>query len=180
MTRDEMIQLTRELTGRQYTSLPKSFDELQEYTDRVIRAALAEPGWVKAELPPPYVERSPIQAEPPTDWEAVAADQAMTIALMKAEPAQEPVAWMIYTEGGTSAYVTDNPNDLVGAYRALALYTAPPQRKPLTEEEILSVLRLAPPEPSLWPHLKDEAVVGDVQKAVLAIARAIERAHGII
>ena len=43
MTRDEMIQLTRELTGRQYTSLPKSFDELQEYTDRVIRAALAEP-----------------------------------------------------------------------------------------------------------------------------------------
>ena len=36
MTRDEMIQLTRELTGRQYTSLPKSFDELQEYTDRVI------------------------------------------------------------------------------------------------------------------------------------------------
>lgn len=36
MTRDEMIQLTRELTRRQYTSLPKSFDELQEYTDRVI------------------------------------------------------------------------------------------------------------------------------------------------
>ncbi len=96
-----------------------------------------------------------------------------------AESVQEPVAWMIYTEGGTSAYVTDNPNDLVGAYRALALYTAPPQRKPLRDEEILSVLRLAPSEPSLWPHLKDEAVVGDVQKAVLAIARAIERAHGI-
>ena len=28
--------------------------------------------------------------EPPTDWEAVAADQAMTIALLKAEPVQEP------------------------------------------------------------------------------------------
>lgn len=39
----------------------------------------------------------------------------------------EPVAWMVYTESGTSAYVTDNPNDLVGAYRALALYTAPPR-----------------------------------------------------
>jgi hypothetical protein len=49
----------------------------------------------------------------------------------------------------------------------------------LTDEEILSVLRLAPPEPSLWPHLKDEAVVGDVQRAVLAIARAVEAAHGI-
>lgn len=41
--------------------------------------------------------------------------------------AVEPVAWMVYTEGGTSAYVTDNPNDLVGAYRALALYTSPPK-----------------------------------------------------
>ena len=58
-------------------------------------------------------------------------------------------------------------------------YTAPPQRPPLTDEEILSVLRLAPPEPSLWPHLKDEAVVGDVQRAVLAIARVVEQAHGI-
>jgi hypothetical protein len=31
----------------------------------------------------------------------------------------------------------------------------------------------------LWPHLKDEAVVGDVQRAVLAIARVVEQAHGI-
>ena len=29
-----------------------------------MEAALAEPVWVKGELPPPYVERSPIQAEP--------------------------------------------------------------------------------------------------------------------
>jgi len=46
------------------------------------------------------------------------------------------VAWMVYTEDGKSVCVTDNPNDLVGAYRALPLYTAPPQRKPLTDEEI--------------------------------------------
>ena len=45
-----------------------------------------------------------------------------------AEPAKEPVAWMVYTEGGASAYVTDNPRDLIGAYKALPLYTAPFQR----------------------------------------------------
>ena len=167
-------------------------------------------------------------AQSGTDWEAEAADQALTIALMKSE--QEAVAWMVYTLDGKSVCVTDNPADFTDQHKALPLYTAPPSaakphkrkpltdaeidvacgpchdsdlarafrkefikrfrivyerlpappcRQPLTEEEVLSVLRLSPPEPSLWPHLKDEAVVGDVQKAVLAIARAIERAHGI-
>ena len=55
----------------------------------------------------------------------------------------------------------------------------PAKREPLTDAEILHALMLSPPEPSLWPHLKDEAAVGDVQRAVIAIARAIERAHGI-
>ena len=51
----------------------------------------------------------------------MAAADALRAAL--AEPQDEPVAWMVYTEGGKSAYVTDNPTDLVGAYRALPLYT---------------------------------------------------------
>jgi hypothetical protein len=53
------------------------------------------------------------------------------------QPEQEPVAWMVYTEDGKSAYVTDNPHDLVGAYKAFALYTHPPRRewRGLTEEE---------------------------------------------
>ena len=72
----------------------------------------------------------------------------------------QPAAWMVYTEGGTSAYVTDNPNDLVGAYRALPLYTAPPQRQPLTEEQI----------DDCWYQS------GGLS---LQFARAIERAHGI-
>ena len=98
-----------------------------------------------------------------TEWfkRAYTVMEALRAAL--AETVQEPVAWMVYTEGGTSAYVTDNPNDLVGAYRALPLYTAAPQRKPLTEEEIGNI----------W----------DSEKAfadIYAIARAIERAHGIV
>jgi hypothetical protein len=80
-----------------------------------------------------------------------------------AEPEQEPVTWMVYTEGGTAAYVTDNPNDLVGAYRALPLYTAPPQRKPLTDEEI---------ERACVP-------LGAAMLSFTEVARAIEAAHGI-
>lgn len=33
-----------------------------------------------------------------TDWEAVAADQAMTIALLKSEQQAEPVAWLAKTQ----------------------------------------------------------------------------------
>ena len=57
-----------------------------------------------------------------------------------AQPVPKPVAWLVYTEGGTSVYVTDNPNDLVGAYRALPLYTAPPQRKPLSLTDLQEAL----------------------------------------
>ncbi len=54
-----------------------------------------------------------------------------------AQEEQEPVAWMVYTEDGKSAYVADNSHDLVGAYKAFALYTHPPRREwqSLTEDE---------------------------------------------
>ena len=81
----------------------------------------------------------------------------------------EPVAWMVYTEGGTSAYVTDNPNDLVGAYRALALYTSPPQRKPLSEDEKRA---LADKFLSCQPQSYEVSGVFD-------LISAVERAHGI-
>lgn len=100
---------------------------------------------------------------------------------VRAEPVQEPFCYVYEYDSPYGLHREFYPREYNGMKpsRTVPLYTAPPPRKPLTEEEILSVLRLAPPEPSLWPHLKDEAVVGDVQKAVLAIARAIERAHGI-
>ena len=57
------------------------------------------------------------------------------------QPEQEPVAWMVYTEDGKSAYVTDNPHDLVGAYKAFALYTHPPRRewKTISDDEIAAL-----------------------------------------
>ena len=54
-----------------------------------------------------------------------------------AQPAQEPVAWMVYTQDGKSVYVTDNPTDVKEGQRALPLYTKP-QPRPwvgLTDEE---------------------------------------------
>ena len=96
------------------------------------------------------------------------ADLMATLRAALAEPVQEPVAWMVYTEGGASAYVTDNPRDLIGAYRALPLYAAPPQRLPLTDEEIDAEWRKAASEEGFT-----------TAQFVRTFARAIERAHGI-
>ena len=72
----------------------------------------------------------------------------------------EPIAWMVYTLDGKSVCVTDNPADFTPAHRALPLYTTPPQRKPLTLDELQDVL----------DHCEDNRI---------AVARAIEAAHGI-
>jgi hypothetical protein len=53
---------------------------------------------------------------------------------------QEPVGWMVYTLDGASVCVTDNPTDFTPEHRALPLFTVPPQRKPLTDEEIRDAL----------------------------------------
>lgn len=42
-----------------------------------------------------------------------------------AHPDPEPVAWMVYTIDGKSAFVTDNPKDFTQDHRALPLYTSP-------------------------------------------------------
>ena len=47
----------------------------------------------------------------------------------------EPVAWMVYTEDGSSVYVTDNPTDIQQGQRALPLYTKP-QWQGLTKADV--------------------------------------------
>ena len=80
------------------------------------------------------------------------------------QPEQEPVAWA-------------NSNDLQnfdmrvrtngGPLHTVPLYTTPPQRKPLTDEEILDATC----------HLGGWNI--DVARCVINHARAIEAAHGI-
>ena len=77
---------------------------------------------------------------------------------------EEPVAWMVYTLDGKSVCVTDNPEDFTDQHRALPLYTAPPQREPLTDKEI---------------HDCFQQRSRDKTKERRLITRAIERAHGI-
>ena len=76
----------------------------------------------------------------------------------KPAEANEPVAYIEHHKAGDNL-VWDNP----GA-NSSPLYTTPPQRKPLTDEEILTVAR-----DHYNPHQRPE----------ISFARAIEAAHGI-
>ena len=78
-----------------------------------------------------------------------------------AQPEQEPLAWISTGTARMIHWTADKP-----AYNDdwVPLYTAPPQRKPLTDEDIERIVR--------------EARVGE-HGIGYTIARAIEAAHGI-
>ena len=57
------------------------------------------------------------------------------------EREEEPVAWMVYTQEGQSAFVTDNPAQIHPSQRALPLY-ATPQWVGLTELEKAEITSL--------------------------------------
>jgi len=79
----------------------------------------------------------------------------------------EPVAW--YHVENNKVFFTASPSDdLIGKYWT-PLYTTPPQRKPLTDEEIVAIVR---------EESRGSAISRDGSTS-LRIARAIEAAHGI-
>jgi len=89
-----------------------------------------------------------------------AGEGRVPLSLAKAQPEQEPHGW--YIDGYGAVIGTAEPKSVrVGEW--LPWYTAPPQRKPLTDEQIESLLMN-------WP--KDGI-------AFFEFARAIEAAHGI-
>jgi len=76
------------------------------------------------------------------------------------EDEQEPVAWKVLEDTGVSYLSSEPPHpSVVAACRPL--YTAPPQRKPLTDEALMALV---------------DATIKDGR---CEFARAIERAHGI-
>ncbi len=95
------------------------------------------------------------------------------------QPEQEPVAWMVYTLDGKSAFVTDSPADIADGHRALPLYTVPPRGEwvGLTEEEIKNAV-LGDPfgGAALMSMMRDGVVVAELRQAIDRIARAIEAA----
>jgi hypothetical protein len=81
---------------------------------------------------------------------------------LQAEPAQEPVAW--YQKRGQEV-LTSHPACWGREDEPWTpLYTAPPQRKPLTEEEIDKIV---------------ERLCNTVGASCKTMTRAVERAHGI-
>ena len=85
----------------------------------------------------------------------------------------EPVAWMVYTLDGRSVCVTDNPADFADEHRALPLYAAPPQRKPLNEDQMYEAcINVWRNLPSGFGHTSSEWIDAGIRYA--------ERAHGII
>jgi len=82
------------------------------------------------------------------DLEAVAADQAMTIAMMKAEK-QEPVAWFEYNPDLEAWFLAYHPNTNPKV-KTRPLYTAPSQREwvGLTMEDVNELYENY--DPSQW------------------------------
>ena len=81
------------------------------------------------------------------------------------EAQRDPVAWM-HTNAVGHVYFRKKPQDRV--FNPQPLFTAPPQRKPLTEEEIAELG---------WQE--QLLLVCDGLDELTEIARAVERAHGI-
>ena len=90
--------------------------------------------------------------------------------LLPKEPEQEPVAHLLMKNGKKESFWFDKKDaydiDLSQGYEWVDLYTTPPQRKPLTDEQIQKCMKQA---------------YATVQGRQLehAFARAIEAAHGI-
>ena len=116
------------------------------------------------------------QALEALEWAADLRNCPSAIAALKfalAQPEQEPVAWM-FTEnekyGNAVVLKKHKPKTYDSNWWSMTpLYTAPPQRKPLTDEEIDRITD------AQWASNNHKPVYA----AHRAYARAIEAAHGI-
>ena len=99
----------------------------------------------------------------------------------QAEPVQEPVAW-IHTDPDKPRvrfleWREDEPG-YRGRWVKTPLYTAPPQRKPLTEEEI--DVATAQERDALLDHIYEYGTAAEgVLERIRKLCRAVERAYGI-
>ena len=96
------------------------------------------------------------------------------------EPVREPVAW-IHTDLDKPRvkfleWSEDEPG-YRGCWIKTPLYLSPPQRQPLTDEEILKAIGWERAE--MYMKLTPNFPVAEAKKETLKNARAIERAHGI-
>ena len=92
---------------------------------------------------------------------------------MLAQPEQEPVAWMYESVCGNDFATRHKPPDYGKNIRPL--YTTPPQRKPLTDEQLKPLIQKAM---MYYGHNPEHWTV-TAGAGFCILARAIEAAHGI-
>lgn len=118
-----------------------------------------------------------------TAWFGPTPKGAAAIAALKAALAQqaepvEPVAY-IHRQGNhwevSERFLLDD--EKARGWTEEPLYLAPPQRLPLTEEEILKAIGWERAE--MYMKLTPNFPVAEAKKETLKNARAVERAHGI-
>ena len=103
--------------------------------DEALRLALEALGWTDEWRPQGLKEAAITAIKEALANEALdkMAENARELGL-DYEPEQEPVAWAKFSAKGNIIDLLSEPDD-----DYTPLYTAPPQRKPLTDEEILSI-----------------------------------------
>ena len=124
MTKDEALKLALEaleLHGEQYPHMVKGYclDAIA-----AIKEALEQPDFEKIA----------------DDLQNICDKQALKLGHLEAllaQPEQEPVAWVVYSSAENDIVWADKGKQLK---QNTPLYTHPPQRKPLTDEEIGAIL----------------------------------------
>ena len=157
MTKDEIIKKLRDMVKYPTVTLPRDCEALKAAADLLAQPEQEYRGWYCA-----HCERGVDSSEVTYHEQHTVCGRVITDDLPpKAKPEQEPVAVVSGYYGGQCVIL---PIDSARIFNSnTALYTAPPQRKPLTDDEI---------ERACVP-------LGAAMLSFTEVARAIEAAHGI-
>jgi hypothetical protein len=136
MTQTEALRLALEALENWLEFDPENFGEVDKKAITAIKAALE-------------AKDEPVAFSKQNYLNGYCVGQAD---LLAEQAKQEPLAWMVYTQEGQSAFVTDNPAVIHPSQRALPLYTTPPQRTwvGLTDEHKEGLICMTDPNPE--PH----------------------------
>ena len=121
-------------------------------------------------MTPKQIEASKLALEHIEGNYTVSAEEAITaIKEALAQPEQEPVAYLCENAVGHRYFRWKKPSS---TYKPIPLYTSPPQRKPLTDKDILA-------DETLRYYFGQNGGAGPVSKQGRRVVDAIEAAHDI-
>ena len=186
MTKDEALKLALERAfylgqvywqqaDSEYSSHWKKADEtkakFKQLVEDAIKEALAQPELTLDGLTPTEFALREL-------YEFQEATGCDTAAEFKAQPEQEPVAWgMMNDDGKIYDCICPEEHDRVEGEYTVPLYTTPPHRKPLTDDELRVIENKI--NPNMRWRSSDEEGITLYPIEYYELVRAIEAAHGI-